>query len=228
MLKKTVILMILVMVAGALALPVWAADDAAEAKKIVAESRTTLNDFLSDPDMNWIKSHFPQAKGILIVPTLGKGAFIIGGSGGVGVLLTRNAKGHWSNPAFYKMGSVSIGLQAGGSASEVLLFIQSQKGVDSFLTSSFKLGADASVAAGPVGQGAKASTSDILAFSRSKGAYAGASFDGSVINPSEDLNKAFYGKDVSPVDILVRGSVKSEEAAPLVSALTKAAPPKGK
>src|SRR5512143_3891914 len=105
------------------------------------------------------------------------------------------------------MGSVSIGLQVGGSAAEVLLFIQTQKGVDSFLSNSFKLGADASVAAGPVGQGAKASTSDILCFSRSKGAYVGASFDGSVINPSEDLNKAFYGKAASPVEILVRGNV---------------------
>jgi len=227
MLKKTTILMILAMVAGALALPVWAADDAAEAQKIVAESRTTLNNFLSDPDMKWIRNHFPQAKGILIVPTMGKGAFIIGGSGGVGVLLTRDARGRWSQPAFYKMGSVSIGLQAGGSASEVLLFIQSQKGVDSFLASSFKLGADASVAAGPVGQGAASRTSDILAFSRAKGAYAGVSFDGSVISPSGNLNKAFYGKEASPVEILVRGGVKSEDAAPLVAALAKVAPPKG-
>jgi lipid-binding SYLF domain-containing protein len=156
--KKAAILMILVMVAGAMALPVWAADDAAEANKIVAESRTTLSHFLSDPDMKLIKAHFGRAKGVLIVPTMGKGAFIVGGSGGVGVLLTRNAKGQWSEPAFYKMGSVSIGLQIGGSASEVLLFIQTQKGVDSFLSNSFKLGADASVAAGPVGQGAASST----------------------------------------------------------------------
>lgn len=219
--KKTTILMTLVMVAGALALPVWAADDAAEASKIVAESRTTLSHFLSDPDMKWIKAHFGKAKGVLIVPTMGKGAFIVGGSGGVGVLLTRNAKGQWSEPAFYKMGSVSIGLQIGGSASEVLLFVQTQKGVDSFLSNSFKLGADASVAAGPVGQGASSSTSDILAFARSKGAYVGASFDGSVVNPSEDLNKAFYGKAVTPVEILVHGNVKNKEADGLKADLNK-------
>jgi SH3 domain-containing YSC84-like protein 1 len=205
----------------ALAAPLFAADDAAEAGKIVAESRTTLKNFVSDPDMKWIREHFNQAKGILIVPSMGKGAFIVGGSGGVGVLLTRDAKGQWSEPAFYKMGSVSIGLQVGGSASEVLLFIQTQKGVDSFLSNSFKLGADASVAAGPVGQGAKASTSDILSFSRSKGAYLGASFDGSVINPSDDLNKAFYGKAATPVEILVRGSVKSDKAAGLRADLDK-------
>jgi lipid-binding SYLF domain-containing protein len=221
MLKQSAILMILVMVAGALALPLWAADDATEASKIVAESRITLGNFLSDPDMKWIRQHFSQAKGVLIIPSVGKGAFIIGGSGGVGVLLTRNAKGQWSEPAFYKMGSVSIGLQVGGSASEVLLFIQSQKGVDSFLSNSFKLGADASVAAGPVGQGSAAS-SDILAFARSKGAYLGASFDGSVVNIAEALNKAFYGKDASPVEILVRGGVKNKEADGLRADLAKA------
>jgi lipid-binding SYLF domain-containing protein len=224
--KRIAIFVTLVMVA--LTLPVWAGDDAAEAKKIVAASRTTLGHFLADPNMQWVKQHFALAKGVLIIPSQGKGAFIIGGSGGVGVLLTRDAKGQWSEPAFYRMGSVSIGLQAGGSASEVLLFIQSQKGVDSFLSSSFKLGADASVAAGPVGEGAMASTSDILAFSRSKGAYAGASFEGSVIKPSDGLNTAFYGKPATPVEILVSGTVASKAAAGLRADLAKVAPPQEK
>lgn len=229
MTKRILTLLTLVLVAGALALPLWARDDAAEAQKIVDESRTTLANFLSDPDTKWVRNHLAQAKAILIIPSMGKGAFIVGGAGGVGVLLTRDAMGGWGEPAFYKMGSVSVGLQAGGSASEVLLFIQSQKGVDSFLSSSFKLGADASVAAGPVGEGAKASTSDILAFSRSKGAYVGASFDGSVIKPAKELNKSFYGKPVSPVDILIREAVHSKSSAGLRDDLAKAAPPaKGK
>ena len=211
-----------------LALPALAGDKADDAKQTVEAARATLKNFLSDPDMTWIRDHFGAAKAVLIIPTLGKGGFIVGGSGGVGVLLTRDAKGRWSQPAFYRMGSVSIGLQAGGSSSEVLLFVQSQKGVDSFLSSSFKLGADASVAAGPVGQGAKASTSDILSFSRSKGAYLGASFEGSSINPSEELNKAFYGKEASPVDILVRGSVENKLADGLRMDLAKVAASKAK
>ena len=205
----------------AVASPMWAADDATEAAKTVAEARTTLANFLSDPDMKWVRSHFPQAKAVMIVPVQGKGGFIFAGSGGVGVLLVKDAKGNWSQPAFYKLAAVSVGLQAGGEKSEVLFFIQSRKGVDSFLSKSFKLGAEASVAAGPVGQGAKASSADVLSFSRSKGAFAGASFDGTSIKPAEDLNKAFYNKPASPVDILVRGTVENEGAKALREDLAK-------
>ena len=207
----------------ALAVPssLQAADNATEAAKTISEARTTLSNFLSDPDMKWIRSHFPRAKAILIVPVQGKGGFIFAGSGGVGVFLLKDSKGNWSQPAFYKLAAVSVGLQAGGEKSEVLFFVQSQKGVDSFLSKSFKFGAEASVAAGPVGQGAKSSTADVLSFSRSKGAFAGASFDGTSVKPASDLNKAFYNKPASPVDILVRGTVKSEGANALREDLAK-------
>lgn len=201
--------------------PLRAGDDAAAAAQTVSEARTTLANFLSDPDMKWVRSHFPRAKAVMIVPVQGKGGFIFAGSGGVGVLLVKDAKGNWSQPAFYKLAAVSVGLQAGGEKSEVLFFIQSQKGVDSFLSKSFKLGAEASVAAGPVGQGAKASSADVLSFSRSKGAFAGASFDGTSVKPAEDLNKAFYNKPASPVDILVRGTVENEGAKALREDLAK-------
>lgn len=224
-LRKMMVLSLCAVLLAALALPVLASDKAADAKEIVQNARATLGNFLSDPDMKWIRAHVKEAKAILIIPSQGKGGFIIAGSGGAGVLLTRNAKGQWSQPAFYRMGSVSIGLQAGGSASEVLLFVTTQKGVDTFLSSSFKLGAEASVAAGPVGEGAKAATSDVLSFCRSKGAFVGASFEGSSIKPSEDLNEAFYGKEASPVDILVHGSVKNKLADGLRKDLAKASAP---
>ena len=203
------------------ALPFAAQVKAAEAEKTIRAARSTLADFLSDPDMRWLKDHFREAKGVLIIPERNKGGFIFAGSGGVGVLLARDAKGRWSEPVFYRLGSVSVGFQIGGERSEVILFIRSQKGVDSFLASSLKLGGEASVAAGPVGQGAQAATADILSFSRSKGAFVGASLEGTVVSPSEELNRAFYGKIASPVDILVRNSVRNPKAVDLREAISR-------
>jgi lipid-binding SYLF domain-containing protein len=216
------------MIAGAvlaagLTFPAAAQGKTEEAEKTLAAARTTLNHFLSDPDMKWLKEHFKEAKGILIVPNQNKGGFIFAGSGGVGVLFTRDGKGGWNGPAYYRLGSVSVGFQIGGEHSEVLLFIHSKKGADSFLASSFKLGGEASVAAGPVGQGAQAATADVLSFSRSKGAFVGASLEGTVIKPAEDLNEGFYGKELSPVDILVRGEGDGANARPLKKDIETAA-----
>ena len=109
--------------------------------------------------------------------------FIFGGAGGNGTLLVRDNPGNWSYPAFYTVSSGSVGLQAGAEVAEVILMIRSQRGADAMLSNSFKVGTDASVAAGPVGAGAQVQTSDILAFSRSKGLYGGVNLDGSVISP---------------------------------------------
>ena len=98
-----------------------------------------------------------------------RAGFIFGGAGGNGTLLVRDNPGNWSYPAFYTVASGSVGLQAGAEVAEVILMIRSQRGADAMLTNSFKLGADASVAVGPVGTGAQVQTSDILAFSRSRG-----------------------------------------------------------
>ena len=102
-----------------------------------------------------------------------RAGFIFGGAGGNGALLVRDNPGTWSYPAFYTVASGSVGLQAGAEVAEVILMIRSQRGADAMLSNSFKVGTDASVAAGPVGAGAQVQTSDILAFSRSKGALWG-------------------------------------------------------
>jgi lipid-binding SYLF domain-containing protein len=132
----------------------------------------------------------------------------------------------WSGPAFYTIGSVSFGLQIGGEASEVVLLAMTERGVSAMLGSTVKLGADASVAVGPVGAGASAATAalsaDILAFSRAKGLYGGISVDGAVIAVRSDWNRAYYGKDVEPADILVRRTVSTPHAAGLIAAVTKA------
>jgi len=184
--------------------------------ELVSEAVKTFKDFGADPDMDAFRGQVKKAKAVLIVPRLIKAGFIIGGSGGSGALLARNEKtGEWSYPAFYTMGSGSIGLQIGGAADQVVLLVMSKKGMDSLLSSSFKLGADASVAAGPVGQGAKAVTADILAYSRSKGVFGGVSVEGSVISTRDKWNEAYYGKPVRPTDMIILHNVTNTQADPL-------------
>jgi lipid-binding SYLF domain-containing protein len=200
-----------------------AAQDAAEAQELLDKARKTVEDFKADPDIPWFRDHVPDAKAVMVVPVLIKGGFIIGGSGGHGALLWRDrAAGGWSYPAFYFMGAVSFGLQIGGEAAEVVLMAMTEKGKDAFLSTEFKLGADVSVAAGPVGAGAQAATVDVLSFSRSKGLFGGLTVEGAVIEPRDDWNQAYYGKAVRPVDILVRGAARNAGAEPLRRALVRA------
>ncbi len=200
-----------------------ASDDLADAKDLVAKSRVTLKNFLSDPDMQWARDNLGTAKGILLVPKYAKAGFIIGGAGGQGVLLARDRDGQWSGPAFYYMGAASIGLQVGVDVAEVMFLVMSQKGIDALLGGDVKLGADARVAAGPVGTGAQAATADFLGYSRSKGLFAGIAFDGSVVNPRKARNNAFYGQDVTPTDILIRKTVVNPDGAAIVAEVEAAA-----
>jgi SH3 domain-containing YSC84-like protein 1 len=195
-----------------------------DAQGIVDNARVTFGGFLRDDNYKWMRDHIKDAKGVLIYPQVLKAGFIWGGSGGTGVLLLRDGKtGEWSNPAFYTMGSVTFGLQIGGESAEVVLLVMSQKGVDSLLTSKIKLGGDASVALGPVGGGAKSDvTTDFLSFSKSKGLYAGMNLEGSYIDVRESLNKEYYGKEVTPVDIVVKQSVGNKGADRLREELRKA------
>jgi lipid-binding SYLF domain-containing protein len=203
------------------------ADEAAEAQVVVDDANQTFSNFISDPDMVWFRDHLNKAHGLLIVPKLGRGGFIIGGSGGRGLLLGRDSQtGRWSEPAFYTMGSASIGLQIGGDLSQVILVIMSNKGLDALLSTKAQLGADMSVAAGPVGTGTRAATADVLSFSRSKGAFAGLTVDGSIVDPDNTRNTAYYGKAVSPLDILVRHSVKNSRSAELVKNVSEHTPKK--
>jgi lipid-binding SYLF domain-containing protein len=200
------------------------AADEEDAQGIVDKSRVTLSAFMRDKDYGWLRENIKNAKGVLIYPQVLKAGYILGGSGGTGVLLARDSKtGEWSGPAFYTLGSVSFGLQIGGEAAEVVLLVMSQKGVDSLLTSKFKLGGDTSIALGPVGAGAKANiTADFVSFAKSKGLYAGLNLDGSYLSVRESINKAYYGKEATPVDILVKNSVSNPGAAPLKEELKKA------
>lgn len=186
---------------------VQGADQKVEAQGIVDKSAVVVKSFASDPNLEWFRKKVKDAKALLIIPQSIKGAFIVGGAGGSGALVVQDGQtDKWGYPAFYTLGSISVGLQIGGESSEVILMIMTDRGMESLLTSSFKLGADATFAAGPVGGGAMAQTADIVSYSRSKGAFVGMSLDGAVIKTKDKFNEAYYGKVVSPTDIIVRNS----------------------
>lgn len=196
------------------------AADKREDQELVVQARQTYDRFVKDPDFPWIRKNRQKALAYVIVPKVVKAAFILGGSGGHAVLVVKGDKG-WTGPAFYNIGTGSAGLQVGISNMEGIMFCMTKKGLDSLMTTSMKFGADASIAVGPVGSGV-AGDADFVVFMRSKGAYAGGSINGSVVSPSDDLNKEHYGQAVSPIDIVVKGTApKIKEDAPLLAAVAK-------
>jgi lipid-binding SYLF domain-containing protein len=207
--------------------PAWA-QSASEEEFLVDKARFTLENFLSDPDMQWFRDHMKDARGILIVPQFIKGAFFIGGSGGSGILVIQDEKtNEWSYPAFFTLGGASFGLQFGGQASEVVLLVMTQKGIDSLMSTTLKLGVDASVAVGPIGRGVEGSTApnlsaELLSFSKAKGLFAGISLEGAVVAARDALNTNYYKTPTKTMDILVRRSVSNPQADPLLAVVKKA------
>ncbi len=199
------------------------ADDAADARARVDKATQTIEDFKADPDMTWFRDNLPDAKAVMVVPVLVKAGFIFGGSGGHGLILWRDERtGAWSYPSFTFMGSATFGLQIGVEAAEVVLMIRSERGKRALLSTEFKLGGDVSVAAGPTGAGAQAATTDVLAFSRTKGLFGGLTVEGAVIEPKDKWNQAFYGQAVSVEDVLIAQRVSNPQADPLRQAIARA------
>lgn len=208
--ERAVWWIVVMMLAGLLASPLQADDF--KAQRLVDESLASLNHFLIEVD--YIRNHLQEARGVLIAPSMYKGAFFLGGSGGKAILMVKDDQtGRWIGPAFYTLGAGSIGVQFGVQKMEVLLLVMTQRGIESLYTSNFKLGGAVSVAAGPVGVGAEASTplnltADMLSFTLAKGAFLGFSLEGTVVNVDETNNKAYYdGRAVRPADIFVKEGV---------------------
>ncbi len=207
---------------AATAAPVYAQS---EQQKLVDECLTTWNNFQADPNLTWFKEHDRDAVGFLIAAQVVKAGFIFGGSGGRAVLVAKGDKG-WAGPAFYTMGTASVGFQAGVNSSEIVTLVMNKKALESLMSGSVKAGADASVAAGPVGVGAGAKpNADFLVYSRAKGLYGGVDVNGTVIKPTEDWNEAYYGKLVSPIDVVMRGEFHQKGATALVDAVARAITP---
>ena len=201
------------------------ADESADARNLVENAQMSMENFLTAPEMDAFRQLLKKANGVFIAPQVLKGAFIIGASGGSGVMLARDQAGKWHGPAFYTIGEVSYGLQAGGKASEVILLAMTERGVTAFLENSIKLGAGVGVAAGPIGAGASAATAnlsaDIISFSRSKGLFGGIALDGAVVATRDGLNEAYYARKVNSTEILIQHKVDSPQAAALIEVVSK-------
>ena len=159
-----------------------------------------------------------KADCILVMPNVKKGGFIVGGSGGRGAMSCRAGDafdGAWSAPAMYSMGGASIGLQAGGSSSDFVLLVMSDKGVEAILQDKTKMGSDATAAAGPSGATKQASSvggADILTYGRAKGLFAGVSLEGATLHQDTDANKRLYAKGVGAREIVRKGAVQPTPA----------------
>lgn len=233
--KKTGLLMVRIFVVIAASFLAWGvafnpsdvqANDKRDAEQLVDTARYTFESFTSGMDAKPFRDLLKKARGIFICPQMLRGAFVIGASGGTGVFVAKEPQTDtWLGPAFYTIGEVSFGLQAGGDASEIIMLAMTERGANAMLSSGVKLGADVSVAVGPVGAGADASTAnfsvDILTFARSKGLYGGASLKGAVVKIREGLNNAYYGQTTSPTDILVRKNVNNQQAKNLLGTVAK-------
>ena len=196
--------------------PSGSAQTSAE-QEIVEKARLAVDSIRRDNDFPAFAQLLRRAKGVLIFPSLVKAGFIVGGEGGSGVLLTRDANGNWSYPAFYTLGSGSIGLQIGVQDAEVAFVIMTDKGLEQILKNEFKMGADASLAVGPIGAGVAAGTTlafgaDMYSFAKARGLFGGVSFDGTVIHPRNDYNRKYYGQNATGREIVMAHKVSNHAA----------------
>ncbi len=216
--RRLIVFLTIITIIAALVTPINA-EEPVKQQLLVDQARITFKSFMIDKNMAWFREHMHKAKGFLIIPELLKGAWFIGGTGGRGVLVVKDkTTGDWSQPAFYTIGSVTLGIQFGGEKSEIIMMVFTQKGLERLYASSFKFGGDASIAAGPVGGGAKADVmTDFVSFVRSKGAFAGVSMEGAIVKANHDWNQLYYGKKVSPVGIVEKKLVNNPGSAELLN-----------
>ena len=174
-----------------------------------------------------------KAECVIVLPSVMKAAFIVGGSYGRGVMSCRsgaNFNGPWSAPAMMALEGASVGFQIGGQATDFVLLVMNKRGADSILTSKVKLGGDIAAAAGPKGRNAAASTdvtmrAEVLSYSRSRGLFAGVSLEGSTLRPDGDAQARIYGKGVSAKEIVINSSIHAPASAKLlISTLNKKSP----
>lgn len=206
----SLLVMSLVLLAGA---PMWAADKSSD-DQTLRNAATVLQAMLGSKDVP--SSVVAKADCIIILPSVKKFAFGVGGTGGRGPMSCREGKGFngkWSAPAMYTIGGASAGFQVGGTASDIILLVMAPTAVEKILDSKVKVGSDATAAAGP---GATTSgnmgSADILTYARAKGLFAGVSIDGASLDPDGDANKRIYGETMSARQILTGGTAKTTPA----------------
>lgn len=193
---------------------------------------TVMDEILNVPD-NIPQDLLDKARCVIVLPSVLKAAFVVGGSYGRGVMVCRTGehfRGPWGAPVMMALEGGSVGLQIGGQATDFVIVVMNDRGAQSVLKSKVKLGADAAIAAGPKGRDAQANTdvtlrAEMLSYSRSRGVFAGVSLEGSTLRPDGDANRKVYGRDVSPEELIKESKVEAPEAAhKLISRLQKASP----
>jgi SH3 domain-containing YSC84-like protein 1 len=206
-------------------------DDVKETDRL-QNAGTVMKEILDVPE-DIPQDLLDKARCVIVMPSVLKAAFIAGGSYGRGVMVCRTGKdfrGPWGAPAMMALEGGSFGFQIGGEATDFVILVMNGRGADSLLHSKVKLGADASVAAGPKGRTASADTdvamrSEMLSYSRSRGAFAGVSLEGSTLRPDEDANHKLYGNDVNAETIIKESRVETPAAGKLLDErLQKASP----
>jgi SH3 domain-containing YSC84-like protein 1 len=207
-------------------------DEAKKEKDRITNSSAVMKEILNVPD-NIPRNLLDKARCVVVMPSVLKAAFIVGGDYGRGTMVCRTGKafsGPWGAPAMYALEGGSIGFQIGGEATDFVFLIMNDRGANSLLHSKVKLGADASIAAGPVGRDAAADTdaylrSEILSYSRARGVFAGVSLEGSTLRPDNKADRALYGRDVTAAQIVRESEVQSPSiASNLIAQLENASP----
>ena len=230
-LSKYLAAALLLIAPATFAAPASDKDDKDKAKRL-ENAGTVIEEILNVPD-NIPQDLLDKARCVVVLPSVVKAAFIVGGSYGRGVMVCRTGehfRGPWGAPAMYALEGGSIGLQIGGQATDFVILVMNDRGASSLLKSKVKLGADAAVAAGPKGRDAAANTdaylrAEMLSYSRSRGVFAGISLEGSTLRPDNDANRKLYGKDASAAEIITESKVEAPEAGrKLISRLQKASP----
>jgi lipid-binding SYLF domain-containing protein len=204
----------------------WAGSAREDATERLENAGNVLHEIMAMPDKGIPEEVLEHAKCIAVVPHMVKGGFIFGGKGGKGVATCRTANG-WSAPAFITISGGSWGLQIGVEAVDVVLIIQNDKGMQKLLSSNFQIGADASAAAGPVGRHAEAGTdwkmdTEILTYSRAKGAFAGLTLEGASLRQDDDSRHAIYGRNVTTRAILLGKAAPPAAAKPFLAEVREA------
>jgi lipid-binding SYLF domain-containing protein len=198
-----------------------------EPAKRLGEAAAVFSEVMSAPDKGIPQELLEKAHCIVIVPSLKTAAFLVGGKYGKGYLSCRNKSGDgWSAPATVRIEGGSVGFQIGGSTTDLIMLVMSERGADKLLSSKFTLGAEGSVAAGPVGRTATAQTdaqmhAEILSWSRSQGLFVGIALEGATLRQDLDDNAALYGSKLENRDIVTHGRSTPKSGAPLIALLNK-------
>jgi lipid-binding SYLF domain-containing protein len=227
--KRKLLILMTIFVMGTCSL--FAVEKAVERVETAAE---VLKEVMGTPEHAIPRDLFDKCQCVAIIPGVKKAGLGFGGEYGKGVLSCRGKGGWgWSGPSTIRIEGGSFGLQIGGSSTDVILLILNDGGAQKLLQSKFTLGADAAAAAGPVGRDAKAETdlqmhAEILSYSRSRGIFAGISLDGSTLRQDADDNKAIYGREVTPQQIISGAVAPPASVKRLISTLNKYSPAKKK